>query len=380
MIRSKLEDTRRLRKLVDDADTVETYIAATKVDDINLLDVAKLYSAINIIHLASHSNISQDDKALLIRAKNELSAILQACQFAVKQQSDKIKLSNLNLPCANLSGITLENNESLNYLNLTHAECANSTFNQSNFHGSDFSMANMSGAKFIDCNLVVTKCVATNFTYANMSRADCGHADFSRANLSFTTLDHTNFGSSNLSSTDFSRAILCNARFTLANLNFANFSGAYLYGANFRGANLAYANLIGADLRKTDFTGAVLTGALIISDNLILDYRGLIHKLDEFADLLQYHPNAVELKALIHANLDKQLERMDIAIAKDRVSSRDALAERDAVARLLYRHPLFNIQDKRIRLLNSTSALFYLSDSVLVESKEQRQLKRHFST
>lgn len=379
MFRSKIVNTRKLRDLFNDIDTFETYIAATNVQDINTLDDIKLNKAIKHIHIASLADISPTDKALLINAKNELAAILQARQFPKEHNADKIKFANLNLSCAKLDGIKLKKRSALSYLNLSHAECIKASFDKSYLHASNLSMANMSNSSFVKTSLVCCQSVETNFSYANLSNADCGHANFQKSNFTHATLNDTNFGLSNLGSANFERANLYKARFVLANLNFAIFTGAYLYGAKFRGANLSYANLVNADLRKTDFTGAVLAGAVIIQENLVLDTQALTEKLNEFADLLRDHPNAPELKALILSNLDDQLGRMDAAVAHGEINQREPSAEKDAVTRLIYRHPLFSVQNQHLRLMNSTSALFYRSESDLIESKEQKQLKRHFS-
>ncbi|HEY9636694.1 MAG TPA: pentapeptide repeat-containing protein [Coleofasciculaceae cyanobacterium] len=187
------------------------------------------------------TNTSSQDQEIINPHTNQLEA-----------HSERIGLSQLNLPGADLSGANFKGRD------LSHSQLAGAQLRNTNFQG-----ANLSAVNFEKANLQYACLVRSRLECANLEQADVRNADLRKAQLTQACLSGSILNYSTLA-----EANLTGANLEGASLLETNLTGACLRGAILKGANLAYTELEEADLSNADLSYANLAHCELKNTNL----------------------------------------------------------------------------------------------------------------
>lgn len=140
--------------------------------------------------------------------------------------------------------------------------------------GADLSHANFAEGRLHDCDLRGAKVEGTQlgawFGRSRLDEIDFTAADLHGADFTEASLEKTSFRGLDLSQMNFANADCWNADFSGANLTGASFQRGRCWNAKFTGARLVEADFIGTILHMANLDDADLTGAKLLTAQLIV--------------------------------------------------------------------------------------------------------------
>jgi uncharacterized protein YjbI with pentapeptide repeats len=161
--------------------------------------------------------------------------------------------ASIQMPGADLEGLSAADDERLFGANLAHAK-----LRDSDLHG-----ANLVAARMAEAVLDNSRADGGYFIAADMRRVHAEMASFTRAYLQGASARGADFNNSVMQGLHAHRLVAPSADFQGIDAGGADFSEATLTNGRFWGANLAGVNFAGANLAGAEFAGAIIDGAVL---------------------------------------------------------------------------------------------------------------------